>query len=101
MVSTEEGKQFADDNDLLFAEISVANQKDSVIQSFHSLLEAIVRAAEEEKETEKELEVYSIRPEVANKGIAPSSTPRPNKKSSFDFFRVIFKGMTRSVSVSS
>jgi GTPase SAR1 family protein len=103
IVSTEEGKRFADENDLLFAEISVVNLEDSVIQSFDSLLEAIVRTAEEEKEkeNEKEIEVYSIRPEVANKGIAPSSTPRQKKKSSFDFFRVIFKGMARSVSVSS
>jgi len=100
MVSTQEGKQFADKNGLLFAEVSVMERKDTVIKAFQSLLESIVKFAEEEEEEE----------ERKRKLLAINSTPDPipdppisgpsNRRLSFDVFRDFWNGAPRSVSVS-
>jgi len=100
MVSTQEGKQFADKNGLLFAEVSVTERKDTVIKAFQSLLESIVKFAEEEEERKRKLLAINSTPAERGSIPDPPASGPPNRRLSFDVFRDFWNGAPRSVSVS-
>jgi len=99
VVSTQEGKQFADDNGLLFAEITVTKGKDIVFEAFQSLLESIVKTAEEEEERKRKLPPIQSSP-LERRVTSPDPSVPANRRVSFDVFRGFWNGPGRSVSVS-